>query len=438
MASLIQTALSSRWAGTLCLWTVLFTAFYYPIGAGFVLLGKLPSTPTNIAIRSVCTVSALYLIALWLLNHRHRLQLQVAVWFVLGFWVMYTLRIFHDLAVGITFASYSTATVVGITFGNILLPVVAVFLWARHIPFQKVPIVLVWLFALANITVTTSLIIQNGGLDLGLFLYRPHLKSLSDQQTGSAAILNPIQIGYYGELLALAAIYFLSFRKDSRKLLFTALLLLGLFNLVLGASRGPFLNFLISGFVMLSYRFIRSRSKVVFFAKVVAIALVVGSTAVYLVGNNFKAEDFSMFNRVNKFLNERKESKKEYRDYQFLSAWNDFLDSPVIGKQFVGTYDNFYPHNIIVEIFMATGILGALLFYSFFIPLLLKLRRIYLRHSGPAVFLLVIFTATFMGTMFSGALFQSVDLWILIALLLCIPLLPAPVTASRSTPALGT
>ena len=111
--------------------------------------------------------------------------------------------------------------------------------------------------------------------------------------------------------------------------------------------------------------------------------------------------------------------EKEERNYSIEYAWQDFKNNPVIGSQYVGTYDNFYPHNIIIEVFMATGIIGAFCFFMFIFGVVKKIILHYPINYHYLEFQYILIPTLFIG-LTSGSLMFSSDLWLTVALYLCI------------------
>ena len=399
----------------------ILVAFYYPIGVFFTSQLSLPSTVVNIGIRLLFAIAFAILIFIRLANLDSKFKLPYYLWSVLAFWVFYASRISFDLYRGITFSGYSNWTVVGIGFGNILTPVIAIVLYQKYIKVENLPHLVFKILLLSNVLVLLCFLIQNNGFTPELLIRRPHIYITNNYTYGETpAILNPIQIGYYGELLALCALYLKWFRRERNSILVILATLLGVAMLILGASRGPFLSFLVSLIIMLYYKLKVSKSLIIQFSKITLFVI----TSIFVIKNtvakNFTIDDFSMFSRMTSFVENRQSNKEEVRDIVFRNAWNDFLDMPLAGKYFVTSVEGHYPHNIIIELFMATGLIGAFLFFGFFLVVLYNLARVVMNSMGPKMFFLAIMLIPILtGNLFSGSLFQSVDLWMVMILFLC-------------------
>ena len=400
------------------MWLIVFTSFYYPIGAFFILTLGVPSTPVNITIKAGAAGLALYLIVIALINNKKRLSLLTPVWFIFIFWIGYSIRLLYDMNIAdVHFGSKPDSLVYGYAFGNILLPLLALIMWYKHVYLKDVASLIFKFFFVANVLIFIILVQQNGGFNLNLFVTRA--SAMGENEEIAELVLNPIAIGRYGGLLAIASLYFMLIVKKARIWIHLPIFIFGLIMLTLGASRGPFVSTIAALFVVGAYRFRISYSKVITLLKLILIIVVVGFVANKSLGDKINLDDFQMYNRLSRLMEDRKKDRKETRDLAWASAWQDFLDSPIVGKQFVGTFDNFYPHNIILEIPMATGLLGSFCFLGFFIPLLINMIKSYWNRDKNYFFFTIIFTPMLIGNLFSGCLYMGVDLWLIMALMIC-------------------
>lgn len=402
---------------------ILFVSFYYPIGAFFILSLGLPSTPVNVLIKASTAGAALYLIIVSVMNDKKQLALLRPIWFIFIFWIGYSIRLLYDINIeGIRFGRKPLSLIYGYAFGNILLPILATVCWHRHLKIEDVAPLAFKIFTVANILVFVILVQQNGGFNIDLFLRRAY--ATPEGGDTNELVLNPIAIGYFGSLLSISSLYFLLVVKKTRWWIYLPLFLFGMLMLVLGASRGPFISSMFSILFILFYRFRISYSKVITLLKSLFVVLITGIFLAQVIGTTITLEDFSLYNRLSKMAEDRQKDKKETRDYAWSSAWQDYLDSPIIGKQFVGTYDSYYPHNIILEVPMATGTIGSLLFLGFFLPALFNMFKSYWNRDHEYFFLATIFTPIFISKLFSGCLFLSIDFWMILLLLISFKVKP--------------
>jgi O-antigen ligase len=113
---------------------------------------------------------------------------------------------------------------------------------------------------------------------------------------------------------------------------------------------------------------------------------------------------------------ERTESGKESRLDLWQSAWEDFLDHPLTGRAMEGRYD-IYPHNLLIESFMATGMFGG---GAFLWALLLGLRAAFrlIGRSSEYGWIGFLFIQMTVYGCFSGSLWSLSGFWYMLAAVL--------------------
>ena len=124
--------------------------------------------------------------------------------------------------------------------------------------------------------------------------------------------------------------------------------------------------------------------------------------------------DLTQIGMYNRFANFGKDASSDtsLREESWVRAWNHFLDSPLFGSSYVDLYDYSYPHNIYLEVLMATGLIGGILFFtSLFIFFLKKIKNV----NSVGVFLIFIIAA--LSSFFSGSLFINPFLWCILGLM---------------------
>lgn len=241
-----------------------------------------------------------------------------------------------------------------------------------------------------------------------MFLKRVSIVGVEDEK---ALVINTILVSFMGEVLFLfSAFLLLKGWFPVKKTFIIAALLLGILNLVMGASRGPMLGAL-AGVVFLFYAFLPlylkiKRSKVytiVFFI----IGIVILAQKVDL------KENFESFNRIFIFIENRQSivNVKEARDYEWSAAWQQFLENPIFGDKIINDYDQYYPHNIYLEVLQSVGIVGAIPFFAGLIMSFFKLMR-QKKDALPYVII-----PNIIAGLFSGSLYSNVGFWISIALI---------------------
>ncbi len=219
------------------------------------------------------------------------------------------------------------------------------------------------------------------------------------ERLGSAT-LNPISFGHLAVSTCILLLTFLIFKRKNffEKIFFTLFLIICSLVVILANSRGPLLAFAATlPFFTIYILKGKKKAKYIFAILILLISLV----CVYFVFNT----DLSKIGKLNMRFNLSDESAK-LRAVAFQNAFYEFLDNPVAGNAFVETESEFYPHNIILECLMSTGIIGGTVLFLLLkktfknIGLLLKGH-----YSGKCIALLTI--QFFISDMFSGSVYAG-------------------------------
>jgi oligosaccharide repeat unit polymerase len=373
-------------------------------------------------IRGCCTLTALFLIVMGIFYQKEKPDFTIPVLFLLFFWFIYAVRIIYDINQGIKLSIYDSTYIYGFTFGNCLIPLIAIIFWAKYIDIFALPKALFIIFILSNIAILSTIIYYNNGFDVSIFLSRAQINSEELSRNQDNVILTPITIGYHGAFLIIVSLYYLSIEKKRNTILCSLTLFLGLLNIILGASRGPFINCVLVLLVLFIYNYRISKSalssmlKAFFFI----VPLFIGFFVV--LSKYIDLEDVQMFSRLFSFYESRQNNEAEERDFLYNDAWGLFLQSPLIGKQFVtsNAVGNTYPHNIFLELLMALGLSGGIIFGVFFFYVCKYLFQIFWNLRTKDILLLLIYLQIILGVLFSGTLLMSIDFWLFTALILMI------------------
>jgi len=121
----------------------------------------------------------------------------------------------------------------------------------------------------------------------------------------------------------------------------------------------------------------------------------------------------------------------EIRMQIYRAAIDQFTASPILGDGVEVRTFAYYPHNLILEAFMTTGIVGGMLFIM---ALLLALHRVWrlFKVRSDKIWLGLIVVQYAVATQLSGAIYLSNGFWVLLAGVLSI----AP-TSEKNQPRLG-
>jgi O-antigen ligase len=220
---------------------------------------------------------------------------------------------------------------------------------------------LVKFFLLFSFLVNLAVFLQLGffyGFGVEIFTVRARIGE------NGVNIFNPIGVSKEGANLAIFSLFFLLFKKHRlfrrSKIILLLTFMLGLLNLLLGASRGPTASFLLVVISMVLYNLYVARKSLRYMFNVSAvmggIAFVIMQYVIPAINNGA----FSLAKRVAQATD--KGFGEEVRAYQWRAAWEQIKSSPIWGERMVENYLNHSPHNLYIEIMLATGIVGTLVF----------------------------------------------------------------------------
>jgi len=226
--------------------------------------------------------------------------------------------------------------------------------------------------------------------------------------------LNTITLGHIG--VSIFFIYFWEiFDNNNKTWLNFVLILLGLLIMLVAGSRGPVISFIaIFGFIL----FLNS-SSILSYLKYVIITLAF-SFATYSISISL-SEDFNLktFDRLFKIFNQdiTVEHYSSGRLNSYSKAFQQFIDNPLLGSAYVELESNFYPHNILVESFMAVGVLGGSAFLLLIISGLYYAYKLAKRDIKFALFSYFYIHRT-TAVLFSGSIYFSIEFWFCLGIML--------------------
>jgi O-Antigen ligase len=405
-----------NWNGNLSLWLVLFLSVGYPIQASIPILLHVSSTPINASFRAVYALSALILIISAL--PKKKIISRGSTWLLL-FWLFYIVRFVVDISIrGIKFGEKDTFFMYSMVFGSSFLPMVAVIFNSKYIVIDNLYKKLYRMVLLSNLLITFLIYYQNGGLSLALFSSRIDIIGLSSDEH----VINSIAIGLYGNTLFILSVYSLMFIEHKnfiQKMFVVFFSLIGLFNVIVSASRGPFLSmFVLLIFVFyFKYRTSSTRIKKIGLIYKVIMALVVGGFLVISAGFlNNSLDKFTLFNRFSDFNNNLESGVKETRNYEYASALNQFYESPIVGDQIVTKYDSFYPHNIYLEVLMSLGVIGGVILLGIHYEIVKRIGYIFKNKNYTFFMILIVLLIILLSSMTSGGIALNPEFWLILAL----------------------
>jgi hypothetical protein len=222
--------------------------------------------------------------------------------------------------------------------------------------------------------------------------------------------LGAIMLGHLGAAAVLLALFSFLSASDflrSRNLfqLGVAILAfpLGFVVLLYAGSRGPVLAFVVCA-LMIGVYAIQKRAWAMI--AVLGVVGILGGSFAYRYAARSEA-DLERISGIENYISFRQSSD---RDVILMNAWNEFLNSPLTGSGMEESISGSYPHNIIIEGFMTTGIIGG--------SCLLWLCLLCLFQAGKAIvrgraesWICILFIQAFVRLLFSNTIASDGFFW---------------------------
>lgn len=172
--------------------------------------------------------------------------------------------------------------------------------------------------------------------------------SMLTYETGES-VISPLALAYSGAITILICLYQLVFQKVSKLHFFYIVLtfLISIVIFLLGATRGALLA-LVLGCVSLLY--FASFNKKIIFSIILMLCIPIIKVGINLTGSGI----------VDRTVSTVETGETSGRDRHWANAFSEFASHPFIGGRI--EIGGIYPHNIFLEVLMATGAIGMVLF----------------------------------------------------------------------------
>jgi hypothetical protein len=243
--------------------------------------------------------------------------------------------------------------------------------------------------------------------------------SLQVQGRLGSEILNPISVGHVGASLAALSIFifvnsYVNLNNNFIKFIAIVSMMLGLDIIYLCASRGPFLSFM-AVFIFSAIGYSKnadSRRNLLLILGIIILLLAIGF-AMGLVSSDsaFMARVIGLDD--GKGIDYTGESNEERHDYFKISVQLIFrtLQNTLLGFgleiPFLG-----YPHNLILESFLATGIFGGSIFALLYLYTFIKSFYLLINQDRyDYSWLAMICVQYLISGLLSGSLYQGTLIW---------------------------
>jgi hypothetical protein len=377
---------------------------------GFLFIGTMPKilglseASLTVQFRVLILVLSLCFILGAIFSSRiSKINLQPIILFLI-FWFVYSVRVINDLFLYpiILFPFKNSSEYFQFTFGVTLIPAFALFLVIQT---YKINLswILKWLYNMLFLILILSLIYRSGSDVEG--------RNAGDMDVGI------LLFGQYGATLSILSFFLIVIKKKNvfTYLYYISGFFVGLSGIFVSASKSPFLALIviIIIFFVFWYRSFKS-------------ALVLGIVCIFL---GFYFIDIITFfseyfksNFVNRLLYAINTGNDEARANLAVTAFNEFLNNPLLGNAMLiqqKGLEGSYPHNLIIESLMATGVLGAIIFLSWIFKCLVS-SVIILKRNLEIAWIGLVFLQYLIFGMFSKNLYANDSFWLFSVFLITI------------------
>jgi len=215
--------------------------------------------------------------------------------------------------------------------------------------------------------------------------------------------ISPLALSYGSTLIISICLYYLLFFKLSKKIkiYYWATIVLSMVPFFLGSSRGSILSIIITFSLIIFFRGsfkTKIRSFILF--------LLLGVGVVYFA-EFFNSSLISRFLSISEDIESG--SSSAARLVIWKHVWHQFLSSPLFGDSIQSSY-RVYPHNMFLEVLMATGIIGFIPFVIVVIIAFIKGIKIVKYHPKHA-WIFILFSLAFVQHMLSYTFYSAIYFW---------------------------
>lgn len=387
----------------------------HPLTSLFPILLRINSLSFNLGLKLLFLV--LCVISLYKNRKFLFIRKNYVLWLGLGFMTIYSIRLYYDLLIRVDApVGFDPTKAVLYGFLFCLFPFIFSAVSIKSWNIERFNKLAFYVLFINNITLLIELLYMFGSIGSIMESAQYARMSLGVSDT-DLYVIDPIRMSSFGQVLASISLFNILTIKTKRYIYVIGFLLGGTI-LLLGASRGPLLAFLLLSLLTVFIVFRNLIYKLTYGKLLKLFGTIAIGFLVIILGNfekiGLNSENFNIFKRFERFFKDRGKGVKEARDYEWESAWQQFLDSPIYGEAWLNRFDNYYPHNIYLEVLMATGLLGGIFFFPLLILLMYKFFSFYINaRIEYSILFILAFTAT-MFHFLSGGLYLATSFWIFV------------------------
>lgn len=376
---------------------IIWTLIGFSLLSGLTSIFGLNNTLFSLALRSLAVLAAITL-SIRFFKTEHR----VVLWLFLTFWIFYFVRLYISLYWLAEPVSRSHETYWIWSVGACFLPSLGILLGYSSVSFERLrhpPAILFLATAVFLIAIGRTTIVSQAGETYDIS--RLNLSSL-----------NPISMGHSGVTVFLLGVGIIAAGHIDRRKKFICLAAIstGVALALLANSRGPILSLIFSVSVLILAQSKRRRTYWVG-SMICAIALYFAyQQPEFLFGDLGPIARFST-------VSSSGDGASIARFIAFKGAWEQFLGSPIFGDGIEERATQFYPHNVILEAFMSTGLLGGVPFLLIFITAIRSAWGL-LRLNSQLSWVGLVALQQLVGAQFSGSIWGTGSLWVMMMLVI--------------------
>ncbi|MEE4001067.1 O-antigen ligase family protein [Tenacibaculum sp. FZY0031] len=368
---------------------------------GFLFIGTIPKLiggseeSLSVQFRIVVLMLSLFFIISTIFSRRiNKVYLAPFLFFII-FWFIYSLRLIHDLYIDPIklYTDTPSSRYAQFAFGVTLVPSVAllIVIQAYKINISKI---LSRLYYILLIILSIALYFRAGA-------------DLQGRTTGDLNV-GILLFGQFGATLSILSVY--RFMKEKRNLKNNLLhffgFIIGVSSIFVSASKSPFLALIVVVLLLLFLWYGSIKS-------VFLILIIGGVLGAYFVDIALFLNNYFKSNFLERLFYAIEVGGDNAREIIVSTAFNEFIDNPFFGNAFLIQNPKLvgsYPHNLVVESLMSTGILGGGVFIIWVIKSLRESFRVIRKHSD-LTWVALLFLQYFIFGMFSKNLYSSDLFW---------------------------
>jgi hypothetical protein len=228
------------------------------------------------------------------------------------------------------------------------------------------------------------------------------------------ATISPLALSYSAALVLGVALYRIVQLK--RKIILNLVILcLGFIPFLLGASRGSVLALLLSLFLV-----VVANQGLKGFLKTALLLVLLFPIVSYVV----EASGSGLIDRMSTIQTQFNPDEVQHswnRIFIWRTSFEQFLENPISGDFLENRARGHYPHNVVIEALMTTGLIGGIPFIYLLVKGMLKAAQI-VRTMPDKGWLSIVFVQVVFMNMFSGGIFSAIWLWSSLGIILAVRL----------------